>query len=165
MNTTTATRKQIEPAILVVIDNFAEFIETFGSASKKDSEDNQLEAFVLLVRQAKAYGLHFVISVNRLNVLSSKLYSLFTERLTLRLSDSGDYRAIVGGTLAEIDEISGRGYVKAGRQPLEFQIGYAVGAFDDQGQLKGEVPQIRVLGQQMHDLGRKAWSGRGAAAY
>ncbi|HXV43955.1 MAG TPA: FtsK/SpoIIIE domain-containing protein, partial [Anaerolineae bacterium] len=151
---------RIEPAILVVIDNFPEFLETFGDTSKKDSEDNLLEAFVLLVRQAKAYGLHFVISVNRLNELSSKLYSLFTERLTLRLSDSGDYRAIVGGNVVEIDEIQGRGYVRAGRQPLEFQIAYAAGAFDDQGQLKGEVPQIRVLGQYMNDLGRKAWSGR-----
>ncbi|MCL4297868.1 MAG: hypothetical protein KJ077_19150 [Anaerolineae bacterium] len=151
---------RIEPAILVVIDNFPEFIETFGDTSKKDSEDNLLEAFVLLVRQAKAYGLHFVISVNRLNELSSKLYSLFTERLTLRLSDSGDYRSIVGGTPAEIDEIAGRGYVKAGRQPLEFQIAFAVGEFDEQGQIKAEIAQIRQLGQLMHDLGRKAWSGR-----
>jgi S-DNA-T family DNA segregation ATPase FtsK/SpoIIIE len=149
----------VKPAILVVIDNFAEFLETFGDVSKQDSEDNLLETFILLVRQAKAYGLHFVISVNRLNELSSKLYSLFTERLTLRLSDSGDYRAIVGGAIAEIDEIAGRGFVKAGRQPLEFQIAFAVGDIDDQGQMKGEVPQLRELGKQMHELGKDAWSG------
>ncbi len=152
--------EKIEPAILVVIDNFAEFIETFGDESKKDSEDNQLEAFIFLVRQAKAYGVHFVISIGRLNELSSKLYSLFTERLTLRLSDGGDYRSIVGGHVAEIDEIPGRGYVKAGRQPLEFQVAFPTGAVDDQGQLKGEIPQLRELGRLMHELGKDAWRGR-----
>jgi DNA segregation ATPase FtsK/SpoIIIE-like protein len=76
---------RIEPAILVVIDNFAEYIETFGNPAQTDDDDNLLEALVLLVRQAKAYGLHFVISATRTNELSSKLYSLFTERLTLRL--------------------------------------------------------------------------------
>ncbi len=152
--------EKVEPAILIIIDNFAEFIETFGGGGDKDEEDSLLEAFVLLMRQAKAYGLHFVISVSRLNELSSKLYSLFTERLTLRLSDAGDYRAIVGGNIPEIDETPGRGYVKAGRQPLEFQIAVGVGEFDEQGQLKSELQLIRQLGQQMNNLGRKVWSGK-----
>ncbi len=151
---------RIKPAMLVVIDNFAEFIETFGGGSGKDDEDSLLEALVLLVRQAKPYGLHFVISATRLNVLSSKLYSLFTERLTLRLAGDADYRAIVGGRVAEIDEIPGRGYVKIGRQPLEFQVAIAVGQFDEQGQLKSEAQEIRRLGQAMQDVGKKAWSGR-----
>ncbi|RME69678.1 MAG: hypothetical protein D6784_18010 [Chloroflexi bacterium] len=150
---------KIEPAILVVIDNFAEFIETFGEGGKKDSEDNLLEAFIFLVRQAKAYGLHFAISVNRLNELSSKLYSLFTERLTLRQANPDDYRAVVGGNIPEIDEIPGRGYVRAGRQPLEFQIALAAGAVDETGQITGEIPQIRELGRVMTELGRDAWSG------
>ena len=151
---------RIEPAILVVIDNFLEYIETFGNETGRDDDDNLLEALVLLMRQAKAYGLHFVITASRLNVLSSKLYSLFTERLTLRLSDSGDYRSIVGGSVAEIDEIAGRGYVKAGRQPLEFQAAIAVGHFDEQGQIQDELQEIRRLGEQMKKIGRQAWSGR-----
>jgi DNA segregation ATPase FtsK/SpoIIIE-like protein len=153
--------QRIEPAILFIIDNFAEFIDTFGEGAKQDSENNLLEAFVFLVRQAKAYGLHFVISAGRLNELSSKLYSLFTERLTLRLSDSGDYRAIVCANVADIDEIAGRGYVKAGRRPLEFQIAYGVGDIDvAQGQVTNEMHAIRRLGEQMHTLGREAWRGR-----
>ncbi|HFQ93694.1 MAG TPA: hypothetical protein ENK32_06775, partial [Anaerolineae bacterium] len=151
---------RVEPAILVVIDNFLEYIETFGNETGRDDDDNLLEALVLLMRQAKAYGLHFVITASRLNVLSSKLYSLFTERLTLRLSDSGDYRSIVGGSVAEIDEIAGRGYVKAGRQPLEFQAAIAVGHFDEQGQIQDELQEIRRLGRQMKEIGRKAWSGK-----
>jgi DNA segregation ATPase FtsK/SpoIIIE-like protein len=153
--------EQIKPAILVIVDNFTEFIETFGAgASKKADEDNLLDALVLLVRQAKAYGLHFVISVDRLNVLSSKLYSLFTERLTLRLSDSGDYNGIVGGRVSEIGEIAGRGYVKVGRQPLEFQVAIPVGEFDEQGQLQSEMQEIRRLGRHMNELGQSAWSGQ-----
>ncbi len=152
--------EQIEPAILVVIDNFLEFIETFGNDSGKDDDDNLLETLVLLMRQAKAYGLHFVITASRLNVLSSKLYSLFTERLTLRLSDSDQYRAIVGGSVAEIDEIYGRGYVKAGRQPLEFQTAVSVGHFDELGQIQDEIKEIRHLGQRMREVGHKVWSGK-----
>jgi DNA segregation ATPase FtsK/SpoIIIE-like protein len=139
----------ILPAILVVIDNFTEYIETFGELS--GSEDNLLEAFVALARQAKAYGLHFAISVPRLNVLSSKLYSLFTERLTLRLSDSADYSAIVGASIGDIEEITGRGYTKAGRMPLGFQIALPPGSVNSQGQVRGEARQIRIIGQKMND--------------
>ncbi|MEZ4513863.1 MAG: FtsK/SpoIIIE domain-containing protein [Chloroflexota bacterium] len=148
-----------EPAILVAIDNFAEYIESFGGANKSDEEDNLLGALVLLVRQAKAYGLHFVISAMRPNELSSKLYSLFTERLTLRLSDSTQYRAIVGGQVTEIDEIPGRGYIRVARQPLEFQIAVATGVIED-GQLQQEVPQIRLLGQQMQTVGAGLWTSQ-----
>ncbi len=162
---------EIKPAILVVVDNFTEFMETFGAGSKKDDEDNVLDAFVSLVRQAKAYGLHFVISVSRPNELSSKLYSLFTERFTLRLSDAGDYHTVVGGHVPEIGEIPGRAHVKIGRQPLEFQVGISVGTFynqagesvnelhNQQGRLESEANQIRRLGKQMEKLGQNAWSG------
>ncbi|HMQ55058.1 MAG TPA: FtsK/SpoIIIE domain-containing protein, partial [Anaerolineae bacterium] len=139
----------ILPAILVIIDNFTEYIETFGDLSGK--EDNLLEAFVALARQAKAYGLHFAISVPRLNVLSTKLYSLFTERLTLRLSDSADYSAIVGASIGDIEEITGRGYTKAGRMPLGFQIALPPGSVNSQGQVRGEARQIRAIGQKMND--------------
>lgn len=149
-----------EPAILVVIDNFAEYIESFGNVNQTAEDDNLLEALVLLVRQAKAYGLHFVISATRTNELSSKLYSLFTERLTLRLSDNSQYRIVVGGNVTEVDEIAGRGYVRVGRQPLEFQIAIGAGRFDEQGQLQDEARAIRALGEQMDKLGAKAWSGQ-----
>lgn len=152
------------PAILVVIDNFAEFIETFGDNSGKEDENSLLEAFITLVRQAKAFGVHFIISANRLNVLSNKLYSLFTERLTLRLAETADYRAIVGGDVSEIDEIPGRGYVRVGREPLQFQVALAGGEREGEGeepvQIKGEIHYIRRLGQRMTELGKEQWSGK-----
>ncbi|MDJ0754301.1 MAG: FtsK/SpoIIIE domain-containing protein, partial [Ardenticatenaceae bacterium] len=111
----------LEPAILIIIDNFNEFLESFGGDMQPD-EDSVFSIFVNLLRQAKAYGLHFVISVDRLNTLSSKLLSLFTERLTLRLSDAQSYRSIVGSDIGEIEEIPGRGFTKVGRQALGFQV-------------------------------------------
>jgi len=151
----------LEAAMLVVVDNFAEFIETFGETKgKKDEKDNLLEAFIALVRQAKSFGLHFIITATRFNVLSNKLFSLFTERLTLRLADADEYRAIAGAGASEIDEIAGRGYVRVGRMALEFQTAIAVSAFDDGGQLYGELTQIQALGQLMTELGGDAWSGQ-----
>jgi S-DNA-T family DNA segregation ATPase FtsK/SpoIIIE len=131
-------------------------VETFGDTGK-DSDSSQLEALVMLLRQGKAYGLHFIISASRLNELSNKLYSLFTERLTLRLSESGDYRAIVGPGVGEVDEIPGRGFVKVGRQPLEFQVAIPMGEFDEQGQPQNEAKQIRALGAMME---KGEWDGR-----
>ena len=145
------------PALLVIIDNFTEYIESFGDATqKKDDESNLLEAFISLARQGKAYGLHFMISVNRLNVLSSKLYSLFTERLTLRLSDGGDYGAIVGSGVSEIEEIAGRGFTKVGRMPLGFQVAVLPGTVDAQGQIRGEANQIKAIAEQMHEFMRRS---------
>ncbi len=150
----------IEPAILIVLDNISEFIETFGEAGqrarKSDGGDNLLEAFVLLARQGKAYGLHFAISANRLNALSNKLYSLFTERFTFRLADANDYSAVVGSQLADIEEIAGRGYTRVGRIPMAFQVALPPDTIDNQYRVSGELPQIRVLGERMHAFIRQS---------
>lgn len=138
------------PAIVVAVDNFVEFKETFGN--ENENVESVLDRFVTLARQAKPFGVHFIISVNQLNDLSSKIYSLFTERLTLRLAEQNDYRAIVGGHVPELGEISGRGYIRVGRQPLSFQVALPVGAIDDQDQLtQTEADQIRAIGQAMSD--------------
>ena len=142
----------IEPAILVAINNFTEYVESFGNTSKQNDPDNLLEAFVALARQGKAYGLHFIISVNRLNVISSKLYSLFTERLTLRLSDAGEYSAIVGSQVSEIDEIAGRGATRVGRFPLSFQVALLPGAINEQAQVGGEAKIVQAIGARMKAL-------------
>ncbi len=139
----------IEPAILVVVDNFAEFLETFGSPNEAEDETNALFAFVALARQAKAFGLHVLITASRFNVLSNKLFSLFTERFTLRLSDSGDYAAIVGSTY-EVEEQPGRGAVRVGRMPLSFQTALLPGTVQE-GQVRGEAQVVRRLGQRMHE--------------
>lgn len=141
--------RPIEPAILLVVDNFAEFLETFGNPNEAEDETNALFAFVALARQAKAFGLHVLITANRFNTLSNKLFSLFSERFTLRLSDAGDYAAIVGSTY-EVEEQPGRGAVRVGRMPLSFQTALLPGALQD-GQVRGEAQIVRRLGQRMHE--------------
>ena len=140
--------RPLEPAILLVVDNFAEFLETFGDANEAEDENNPLFAFVALTRQAKAFGLHVLVTASRFNVLSNKLFSLFTERFTLRLSDSGDYAAIVGSTY-EVEEQPGRGAVRVARTPLSFQTALLPGTVHEDGQVRGEAQQVRALGRQM----------------
>ena len=135
------------PAVLVVIDNFAEFMETFGGG-KTESEQNILENFTLLVRQAKPFGVHFLIAADRYNALPPKLFNLFTRRISLRQANPDDYRTILGGQVVEVEEIPGRGYIKIGRFPLLFQTA----TLTSQGgavQSRQEVELIRKLGQQM----------------
>ena len=44
-----------------VVDNFAEFIDTFGPNSRNDREGNPFDTFVMLARQGRAFGLHVVL--------------------------------------------------------------------------------------------------------
>ncbi|MGD2145106.1 MAG: FtsK/SpoIIIE domain-containing protein [Anaerolineae bacterium] len=107
------------PALLVVIDNFAEFRESF---------DNLMPMLVSLARESRAYGMHFAVSAELPGALGGKLYSLFTERLALKLSDPTEYTGIVGRGARGIDDIPGRGFVKVGRRALAFQAALPVGA-------------------------------------
>jgi DNA segregation ATPase FtsK/SpoIIIE-like protein len=143
--------QQPEPAVLVVVDNFGEFMETFGG-SQGDDEDSLFATFIALIRQGRAYGLHVVITANRLNVLSSKLYSLFTERFTLRLADADDYGGIVGANMPEIEEIAGRGYTRQERAALSFQVALVPGALDPQDRPRFEVEQIYAVGDRMNAM-------------
>ncbi len=70
------------PAMLIAIDNFGEFVENFSDQNQTDDEESIWNLFISLLRQGKAYGIHVVITAPRMNILSSSLYSLFTERLT-----------------------------------------------------------------------------------
>lgn len=101
------------PAILVVIDNFAEFKEYY---------EGLLTPLISLVRESRAYGVYFLISADIPGSLSSKLYNLITERFSLKLSDPTAYSEIVGrGVPADLSPVPGRGYVRVGNVPLEFQ--------------------------------------------
>ena len=93
--------------------------------------------------------MHILITAGRFNVLTNKLFSLFTERFTLRLSNSGDYSAVVGTTY-EVEEVPGRGAVRVGRLPLSFQVALLPGAVQE-GQVTGEANQVRTLGLKMKE--------------
>jgi GTPase SAR1 family protein len=113
------------PAILIVIDNFAEFRENF---------ENYIDGLIGLVRDGRAYGLYFVITALLTNTLPGKLYNLFTERFTLRLADAGEYSNVVGRGVPDMGEIAGRGFVSIDREPLEFHTAIPVTATPDEEQ-------------------------------
>lgn len=144
-----ASVQKPEPAILVAIDNFGEYIETFSGDDKVAGPNNLLDTLVTLMGQSKAFGVHFAVTADRPNVLSGKLYSLFTERYTLRLAEADDYATVVGGRVAEVEEIPGRGVTRVDRHPLVFQVALSVGTPVIPAQPRAETEAIRTIGAHM----------------
>lgn len=105
------------PATLVVIDNYAELKESF---------DVLVPVLNALLRESRAYGIHFLIAAERPAVLGS-LFNLITGRLTLKQADKTEYSAIVGRVSSTLEEIEGRGWVRLGKHALQFQAALPVG--------------------------------------
>lgn len=101
------------PAIVVVIDNFAEFKETY---------ENQIEVLVKLVRAGRSMGIYFIVSADQTGAVPSRVYNLFTQRFALKMASSDDYQAIVGRASSILTETPGRGVVQVDRQPCEFHV-------------------------------------------
>lgn len=138
----------VQPAVLVVVDNFAEF---------KENYESQLDTLIGLARDGRAYGIHFAITGEQPGAIPGKLYSLFTERLTLKLADASDYSTIVGRGVPGIDDIPGRGYIAIERTPLEFQIALPVSVTpDDEAEGLDDTKKLGVLTQVMNE----AWKGK-----
>lgn len=141
--------RSVQPALLVIVDNFGEFIESFGDQAG-NNDDNPLGAFVTLVRQGRSYGLYFLITVTRLNEISSKIYNLFTERLTFKLADASEYGGIVGKGAGELEEVAGRGLIRFEGRPLNFQVALIPGTVDKEtGLVRNEANQVRQIGKNM----------------
>ncbi|MCW5863524.1 MAG: hypothetical protein KIT52_10515 [Anaerolineae bacterium] len=108
------------PALLVAIDNFAEFLESF--AGRVAEPEELIADFITLVRQARASGLHFVITAGDPNHVPAKLLNLFTERLLLTVNGEVDFRGLLGSSVFPLPNIPGRGYLNADERPLECQV-------------------------------------------
>ncbi len=144
------------PAVLVAMDNFAGFKENF---------ENYLPALISLVREARAFGVHFVVTADQANALPNKLFSLFTERMTLRLSDPSEYTTVVGRGVPDMGQIAGRGFVKIGRTPMEFQVALPLGGDDSEtGKRIDESEQMKNLAQIMTATWGGAWKGEPPAS-
>ncbi len=138
---------KIIPAILVVVDNFAEF---------KENYEPLMDAFIGLVRDARAYGLYFMLTGEQPNAIPGKLFSLFTERMTLKLADAGEYSAIVGRGVPGIDEVAGRGFLAIDRTPLQFQAALPVAVTPAEEQ--AGLDDTKKLGN-LADKMNQAWTG------
>ncbi len=136
------------PAILVVIDNFAEFKEYY---------ENLMSPLISLVRESRAYGVHFLISADLPNALTGKLYNLVTERFTLKLSDPSEYSEVVGrGVPADLSAVPGRGYVRVGNMPLEFQTALT---FTPEEEDPDGLAGINKMCVRMAELWKGNWRG------
>ena len=136
------------PAVLVVLDNFAEFKEYY---------ENLMAPLISLVREGRAYGVHFLFSADMPNSLTSKLFNLVTERFTLKLSDPTEYSSIVGrGVPADLSPVPGRGYVRVGNMPLEFQTSLT---FETTESDPDGMAEISRMSNRMADVWGNRWKG------
>ncbi|NJL94350.1 MAG: hypothetical protein HC915_11825 [Anaerolineae bacterium] len=104
------------PAILVVIDNFAEI---------KENYEDSLPTLVTLMREGRNLGLFFAATAPTTGAVGGKLFNLFSNRMVLTLTDAADYSAVVGRGGTAFNEIEGRGLIAVRREvsqvPLEFR--------------------------------------------
>lgn len=136
------------PAVLVVMDNFAEFKEYY---------EGLMGPLISLVRESRAYGVHFLFSADLPNALTGKLYNLITERVTLKLSDSSEYSEVVGrGVPADLSPVPGRGYVRVGTMPLEFQTALT---FTPEENDPDGLGKINRMCMRMAELWGNQWKG------
>ena len=136
------------PAILVVIDNFAEFKEYY---------EGLMGPLISLIREARAYGVHFLITADVTNALTGKLFNLITERYTLKLSDSSEYSNVVGrGVPADLSSVPGRGYVRVGNMPLEFQTALS---FMPEENDPDNLTKIAKMCTRMQEIWNNGWKG------
>jgi type VII secretion protein EccCb len=144
-NLANPTRKL--PAVLVVIDNFAEFKEYY---------EGLLPPLTGLVRESRAYGVHFLFSADVPGALSGKLFDMISERFTLKLSDSSQYSEIVGrGVSADLGSVPGRGYMREGNTPLEFQT--ALPFKSEEGDPEG-LAKVGKMGLRMKEIWKDQWT-------
>lgn len=136
------------PAVLLVIDNFAEFKEYY---------DGLMSPLMSLIRESRAYGVHFIFSAESPSALGGKLFSLVTERLTLKLTDASDYGDIVGrGVPADLSPVPGRGYARVGNMPLEFQTALT---FDPTENDPDGLARTKQMCIEMKELWDERWTG------
>lgn len=135
------------PGVLVVVDNFGEF---------KENYEDKLPVLTALVRDGRAFGIYFAITASQTADVPSRLYNLFTERVSLKLPDPGDYVTIVGRGAPNFNDVQGRGVVNINRTPMEFQTALPLPRpYTDDEQLIDEGQYFEEIAQAM----ASAWEG------
>ncbi len=126
------------PFILVVLDNFAAFRETFEEEENvMRSMDSMVSDLASLMRDGPAAGIHFVLTAGITSSISSAIANAAETRVALRLTDAGDYGIV--GRLEHMPERvpPGRGFA-TGTPPREFQIAL----LPDEVEAATEMPMV-----------------------
>lgn len=144
------------PALIVVIDNFGGFRETF---------EDDLPTLYNVARDGKAVGIHLVLTTDRPSVVPSALISNIEWRLALRLTDAQESSALLNKPdAAQITtDTPGRGFL-AGRQLQEFQTALPVARLEEDSpealpvenivDEDTQISAIKALGTRMKSIWR-----------
>ncbi|GIK27743.1 MAG: hypothetical protein IT298_10415 [Chloroflexi bacterium] len=138
-----------QPAVLVVLDNYAEFRQRY--------EDAGVELASLL-REGASKGIFFAVTADQLSTVPGRIAGLFNQRLSLKLSDPSEYSGIVGRVPADLDDIPGRGYIPFERAVLECHIAkpLSIDLRTAEGEPADESVQLAALAEAMNT----AWTGQ-----
>jgi len=128
------------PAVLVVIDNFAEFKENYEYLTPD---------LLALVRDGRQFGIYFLLATSSPADIPGKLFNLLGQRLTFTLADPGAIPDIVGRGALSLANVPGRGLINIEGQPLEFHVAMPV--------LEDEKDAYARLAERMD----KAWAAVG----
>lgn len=137
----------IIPAVLVLIDNYAEFRQNY---------EDLVPDLQSLIREGLSKGIYFVVTADQLATVPGRTSSLFNQRMTLKLADAADYSGIVGRVAQDLDDIPGRGYLVLDRMTLEVQVAKPV---EISGLTAVDGSPLDDSGQLAHLFGlmRRAW--------
>lgn len=103
------------PNIVIVINNFAVFMEQYG-----EYEDD----IIYLSREGTKYGIYFVITAVNTNDIRYRILQNFNQQFVLQLNDASDYASVLGNVGGVYPaKYKGRGIFKKD-SIYEFQIGY-----------------------------------------
>ncbi len=101
------------PMILLVIDNYASFSESY---------DEYEDLFIQFSREAAGYGIYMIVSCSNTSDMRGRIRQGFTKGIGMQLPDRFEYDSVIGmrAELLPDDRVSGRGLIKE-TSPLEFQ--------------------------------------------
>lgn len=137
------TAKEVLPAILVLIDNYA---------SLRDKNMDIADELTEIISAGKTFGVFFVITGNTRNSIYYKVIEHISTFFTLRMNDPNNYLDILNIRPPVVpDGSNGRGITVVGRDVVEFQIALAL--------LKDtEAERMSAISDQYKKLG-DSWSG------
>lgn len=115
------------PAILLIIDNFAAFVELYS---------NYENEIIKISREGGNYGVYLVMTSASVNAVKRRITENIKSVFTLQLNDTYDYASVLGRTEGVFPEnAKGRGLARVGGV-VEFQTALAVRELNEAERVK-----------------------------
>ena len=101
------------PNIIVVLNNYANYSEIYGSKERELS---------YLIREGAKYGIYFVITASMVGVIKNAILAHFGQSIVLRFYDEIEYTKIFSRfNSIDLPHYEGRGLIKINKDIFEFQ--------------------------------------------